>query len=267
MRAGHFPGVGRIEHLHTDSDAVLVWSGGRTEVTIHSSLESQSRTSTHRFVRHGGMVDLLPRGTTLHDVEWSGDSGSCVSVNLTGSVLEQLFASHQMGLCLDSGPRFNVTDAHVVDLVRRLFVQVTLGEPLGQAYAQSLSLTLASYVCGNYGGRMTPVEIGNGLPRIELEKLVAFVEEHLSIDLGLVELAALSGYSPDHFARLFKKSLGVSPHQFLVSRRVERAKTMLRDARHSLVEVAHACGFSSQAHFSGVFKQRTGVTPGVYRRG
>jgi AraC family transcriptional regulator len=213
------------------------------------------------------MIDLLPRGTTLHDVEWVGDESSCVSVNLDDGFLAQLFGEPANALCVDTGPRFNVTDAHVVDLVRRLFVQATLGEPLGPAYAQSLALTLGAYLCASYGRRSAPPESGNGLPRLAVEKLVAFVEDHLSLELGLVELATLTGYSPDHFARLFKKSLGVSPHQYLVSRRVERAKTMLRDARHSLAEVAHACGFSSQAHFSGVFKQHTGVTPGTYRRG
>lgn len=268
IRAGHFPGSGRMEQLHTNSDSVLVWSGGRTEVTIHSSVEGRPEgTSLHHFVRHGGMVDLLPRGTTLHDVEWSGEASSCVSVNFSEAFLRQLFEEDSPGLCLESGPRFNVTDAHIVDLVQRLFVQATFGEPLGRSYAQSLSLTLAAYVCSKYGRRAIAAEPGNGLPRLEVEKLVAFVEAQLAFDLGLVELATLTGYSPDHFARLFKKSLGVSPHQYLLSRRVERAKTMLRDAKHSLAEVAHACGFSSQAHFSAVFKQHTGVTPGVYRRG
>jgi AraC family transcriptional regulator len=59
----------------------------------------------------------------------------------------------------------------------------------------------------------------------------------------------------------------VSPHQYILARRIERAKSMLRDPRHSIVDVALACGFSSQAHLSAMFKRSTGVTPGTYRKG
>jgi AraC family transcriptional regulator len=80
-------------------------------------------------------------------------------------------------------------------------------------------------------------------------------------------LAAVMGYSPDHFARLFKRDFGITPYQYVLNRRVERAKSLLRARGLSIAEVAMTCGFSTQAHLSSAFKARVGTTPGAYRRG
>lgn len=264
MRVGSFPGSGRVEGLYTDSDAVLVWSGGTTDVDISWRMDTGER-SRNRFTRHSGMVDLLPAGTTLHEVVWTGDESSCVSVNLTKDLIERWSPGAHRGLPTQGGPRFNLPEAHIVDLVRRLLAQAMLDEPLGADYVRGLSLTLASYVFATFGaasaGSATP------LPELTSEKLVVFVEEHLAMNLGLGDLAKIAGYSPDHFARLFKRSFGMTPHHYIVHRRVERAKAMLRDPRHSLARVAAACGFSTGAHFSQVFKRQVGMTPSAYRKG
>ncbi|HEY8924353.1 MAG TPA: helix-turn-helix transcriptional regulator, partial [Polyangia bacterium] len=167
-----------------------------------------------------------------------------------------------------AGPRFAIRDPHAADLVTRLQAQVLSGNPLGAAYAQGLSLTLVSYLYATYtqkdrasGG---PPEPGQ-LPRLQCEALVVFVEDFLGRDIGLVDMAAVAGYSPDHFARLFRQTFRVSPHQYLLARRIERAKTMLRDRSVPIAMIAIACGFSSQSHLNAVFKRHTGATPGQYR--
>jgi AraC-like DNA-binding protein len=100
----------------------------------------------------------------------------------------------------------------------------------------------------------------------DMEKVVAFVEEHLSAEINLPDLARLVDYSPDHLTRLFKRSFGVSLYQYIVQRRVERSKALLLDRGQSIAEVASACGFASQSHFSSIFKAKVGITPGAYRR-
>jgi AraC-like DNA-binding protein len=104
------------------------------------------------------------------------------------------------------------------------------------------------------------------LAGLGMEKVVAFIEEHLSADIKLSDLARLVDYSPDHLARLFKMSFAMPLHQYVLRRRMERAKALLGDRGHSIAEVAHACGFASQSHFSSVFKAKLGITPGAYRR-
>ncbi|WP_147465755.1 helix-turn-helix transcriptional regulator, partial [Pseudomonas syringae] len=75
-------------------------------------------------------------------------------------------------------------------------------------------------------------------------------------------LCALSEY---HFARMFRESFGLPPHQYLLSRRIEQARQLLRSTGKPLGEIALACGFASASHFSNRFRQATGATPGEYR--
>jgi AraC family transcriptional regulator len=92
------------------------------------------------------------------------------------------------------------------------------------------------------------------------------MEGHLDRDIRLNELACEAGLSSSHFIRSFRRSTGKSPYQFLLHRRVERAKLLMRDDRVSLTEVALASGFADQHHLARVFGRVTGETPSSYRR-
>jgi AraC family transcriptional regulator len=81
-------------------------------------------------------------------------------------------------------------------------------------------------------------------------------------ELGLVELAAIAALSPPPF----KISVGKSPHRFVTEKRVQRALELLRDDDHSIAEIAHSVGFSSQSHLTMNFRRATGLTPGRFRR-
>lgn len=262
LRVGQFAAAGKLEGLVAASDALLVWSGGTTDVTVHA--RAPGGTVRHRFVRRSGMIDLLPRGIVLEDVAWQGEPSVCVSVNFDAAAIEQLLGAK--ATFEPEAPRLALDDGHAVDLAQRLEAQATAGQPWGSLYVEGLSLTLASYLYARYGIRGAPRENESALPALSSQRLLAFIEEHLGSDIGIATLAALAGYSPDHFARLFKQSFGLSPYQFILQRRVERAKALLRDRSHSIAEVAISCGFASQAHFHTTFKARTGVTPGAYRK-
>lgn len=266
MRRGDWPARGKLTDLTASCDSVLVWTGNTHEVTVHSSVGGGAAHS-NTFVRHGGMIDLMPAGTHLHEVEWRGGVATCVAVNLTSGALRDLFGDRAPRLDPEQRPRFGISDPHVVDLVGRLHDQLVLGEPLGAAYVHGLSLTLASYLFAAPELHHQSHAPGRALPRLDVEAIVAFVEEHLGGYLGLVELAKVAGYSPDHFARQFKRTFRQSPYQYILARRIERAKTLLREPRRSIADVALAAGFSSQAHLSAIFKRSTGVTPGRYRKG
>ena len=79
------------------------------------------------------------------------------------------------------------------------------------------------------------------------------------------ELADVAGLSRSHFSRAFQAATGESPQEFIIGRRISRARELLTDERHTIAEVAAAAGFSSQAHLSSAFKKRLGVTPSRYR--
>jgi len=88
------------------------------------------------------------------------------------------------------------------------------------------------------------------------------VEDEVTLD----ELAESAGLSTAHFSEMFRKSTGKSPHQFVLHRRVERAKEMLRTAEARVLDVAVACGFKMQLHFARVFRRVGGASPTEYRK-
>ncbi|WP_437618369.1 helix-turn-helix domain-containing protein [Sorangium sp. So ce1151] len=268
LRIGHVPESGRIEGLSTESDAVLVWVGGPSQVDICFVEPASGEPREHSFERLSGMMDLLPRRTRLLSIEWRGRPSVCTSVNFPEASMSALCSSPSPGLVPERGPQFGLVDAHVVDLVHRLQAQAMGQEYFGAVYVQSLSLALASYVSARYGaGARAGLALRNAsLSSSQRARIEKFVDSELSSNFGLVDLAGLVGYSPDHFSRLFKHAFQQTPHQYVLSRRVERAMTMLRDERLSIAEIALACGFANQGHLTTAFKRRTGTTPGAYRK-
>lgn len=269
LRIGHVPESGRVESLSANSDAVLVWLGGPADVTIGYRRPPTGEEAEHRFVRSSGTIDLLPRGTELLRIEWHGKASTCTSVNLPEACIRALSEAPMPGLDPARGPQFGLIDTHVVDLVHRLQAQAAGRESLGAVYVQSLSLALASYISARYG-IASPERVvtpkAASLSSTQKTQIKSFVEREIATNFSLIDLADQVGYSPDHFSRLFKQAFEQSPHQYVLSRRVEWAMNLLKDDGMSIAEVAAACGFSSQGHFTTVFKQRTGTTPGAYRR-
>jgi AraC family transcriptional regulator len=103
------------------------------------------------------------------------------------------------------------------------------------------------------------------LPLSRLRRVTEHIREHLDQDLTLAQLGAVVYMSPYHFARLFQRSTGVPPHQFVVRTRIDRAVTLLAARELSIARIARAVGFRTASHFSTVFRRVTGVTPRAYR--
>jgi AraC-like DNA-binding protein len=107
---------------------------------------------------------------------------------------------------------------------------------------------------------------GRGLPAAKLDQVLALIDERLGQSLSLRELADCARMSQFHFARKFRLSTGHSPHAFLTRRRMERAKSLLRETDLPLAQVGRRVGYQTQAHFTGVFRRHVGLTPRVFRR-
>src|SRR5581483_11556786 len=107
--------------------------------------------------------------------------------------------------------------------------------------------------------------LDGALARGRLSAVVEYVEGHLHAGPTLEDMAAVARLSPYHFARQFKTATGLPPHQYVIARRVERAKQLLQGGDLSLAEVAAHAGFSDQSQLSHHFKRLIGVTPGQFR--
>ncbi len=100
-----------------------------------------------------------------------------------------------------------------------------------------------------------------GLTHLQLQQVLDYVQTHLDRDLSLAELAETLNLSPTYFATAFKQAIEVSPHQYVIQQRVERAKLMLSKTDLAISDIALQVGFSSQSHLTQQFKRLTGMTP------
>ena len=105
-----------------------------------------------------------------------------------------------------------------------------------------------------------------GLAAWQTRRTLAHIEANLASKMEIDDLANLVALSRSHFSRAFKRSLGFSPMEYVVVRRVERAKAMISSTREPLAEVALACGFADQAHLNRRFRDVVGISPGRWRR-
>ena len=108
-------------------------------------------------------------------------------------------------------------------------------------------------------------EVGSVLPGARLRRVTDYIEAHLEEDLTLARLGAVVCMSPFHFARLFKRSTGLSPHRFVVRTRIGRARALLGAPDLSIRRISQIVGFRTVSHFTTVFRRVTGTTPRAYR--
>jgi AraC family transcriptional regulator len=145
--------------------------------------------------------------------------------------------------------------------------ELTNGGPGGCLAAESLANVLAVHLIRHLVAPRRPARGPDGaLPRGRLRTVVDYIEGHLDSGPTLAQIAAVARLSPYHFARQFKTTTGLPPHQYVIARRVERAKQFLQSGTDlSLAAVAARAGFSDQSQFSYHFKRIIGVTPGRFR--
>ena len=130
----------------------------------------------------------------------------------------------------------------------------------------SVTLALHTHLARHYGGQ--PLARNSGrLAGWQQVRVRDYMLAHLGQRLTLAELAAQAALSEYHFARMFRQSTGLAPHQYVMQRRMDRAQQMVRYTTQSLTDIALCCGFSSASHFSNRFKAVNGMTPSQLRAG
>jgi AraC family transcriptional regulator len=160
------------------------------------------------------------------------------------------------------------TDAELGALVRMLWREGRDGCPHGRLFADSLCLGLAMHVYRRFGeSRSERGEAGARLTQRQLQCIDDYIDAHLDQSIGLDDLAQAVGLSRFHFSRLFSNTLGRSPYQHVIRKRLARARHLLVSSELSVAAVALSAGFSSQAHFSALCRRELGVTPRSLREG
>lgn len=157
---------------------------------------------------------------------------------------------------------FGRQDAQLHHIAMLLLAELQTDGLMGQLYVESLIQVLVIHLLRNYSTRTQPITFENrSITHTRLQEAIEYIHAHLERELSLAEIAGVVNISPTYFANLFKRATGISPHQYVIQQRVERAKVMLMKTDLTIADIAVQVGFSSQSHLTQHFKSLIGVTP------
>jgi AraC family transcriptional regulator len=158
--------------------------------------------------------------------------------------------------------RFAFADPLGVALTRQILSELYAPE----AYVSAMVNALKAHILAGPPTQGHPAEIPTSdFSSFRLHKIMNAVLDHPEAEHSLDQMAAMAGITPSHFCRVFKKATGVSPHQYVMKARLDKAQQMLVQTDLTLAAVSEALGFTSQSHFSRAFRGYAGVTPNDYR--
>lgn len=159
-------------------------------------------------------------------------------------------------------------DDGVLELIARQAAhEVAAGEAGGRLFVDALALQANIHILRNYASitfRRPPAH--GPLSRSHARRIAEFLRDNLGRNVSLAELAAVTGFAPDAFARKFRAYFGVPPHSYVTQMRVEAAAAHLRRGALSIKEIALLTGFADQSHLTRIFRKEMGTTPADYRR-
>lgn len=159
--------------------------------------------------------------------------------------------------------RFGIYDAQMKWLGQSLLAEMQSNGLAGKLYTESLLSLLVIHLLRQHSafGQALQIDQRQFSPS-RLKQVLEYIHDHLGQNLSLADLANLANLSPSRFTRVFRQETGVSPHQYLIHARIERAKHLLRSGGEiSIGNIAHQVGFADQSHFTRHFKRIVGVTP------
>ena len=268
VRAFHEPGEleGWIDPAVPDTSLVLVTQGA---MYMEQRLLNGPWRGQH--IRQGDLF-LKPGGGGPYELRWRSLSPEPLqtlhlhlNTHLLARTAEEVADRDPARLALIGRSGFQ--DPLLTQIGLALWRELEQDTPAGKLYAQTAAQMLAVHLLRHYTSTAGEIEeVSQGLTRHQVKRVTDFMLAHLSQDLSLDVLARQIGFSPYHFARLFRQTMGESPHQFVLRQRIERAQHLLKEADVPLAHIALECGFANQSHLSLVFKRHLGLTPRAYRQ-
>jgi AraC family transcriptional regulator len=164
-------------------------------------------------------------------------------------------------------PQLGSRDTVMYGLAHALLDHVECVKERSALFIDHVALAFHAHVITAYGNAVVPDDLtSGGLSPWQLRRVLDFLSAHLSDDPTVAELACECGLSSGYFSRAFRQTTGVTPHQWLIRKRVERARQLLLGNGLGLADIALVCGFVDQSHFSRVFTKFEGDSPGRWRQ-
>ncbi|MGL4439668.1 MAG: helix-turn-helix transcriptional regulator, partial [Bosea sp. (in: a-proteobacteria)] len=272
--------------LRTPKSAISVARYKHSEESVPARVDSMSedaflaifqlRSHAPHRIREDGQTRIAPCAAqgTLHVLDlntpFSADHETNIDslhVHLPRAALDDLAADIGAAPIIDlKAPMPWTTQDVVIPQFQASIIEALAGaEAPSLLYSDHLIQIMARHIAYTYGGMRPGVLVKGGLAPWQARRAREMIASSLARQVSLDDVANACGLSSSYFARAFKASTGTTPHEWLQTCRVDRARELLRHPSHSLVEIAADCGFSDQSHFTRIFKRVTGQTPGVWR--
>jgi AraC family transcriptional regulator len=212
-----------------------------------------------------GSCVIVP-GNISQKAEWNKESGAlCLSIDpmIFAQTIYEVVDPNNVELL----PQFAIADPFIYQIGVALKAALFKHSDRSRLYSETLVKTLILHLLEHYTTNCPNLrECAAGqLPQYKLQQVIDYINDYLDRDLSLQELSNLVQMSPHYFSTLFKQSTGISPHQYVIRCRIERAKCLMGQSKLSLSEIAIQVGFVDQSHFHRHFSRLVGITPKNYR--
>lgn len=248
------PGV--IDAGASPSTAIVIHVGPSVEIACCRAGYHHQGVAVH------GDVDIVPAGVTSRWENKQKDTALLIGVH--DSCMQS--AAEERGLDpVEILNRFQIRDAQIERIGWVLKAEMESNSPSNGLFIDSLGTALAMRLLDRHSSAASTKDERVSISGRKLRLVISYIEDNLVQDLSLRELASVAGVGTSQFKKIFRESTGMPVHRYVIERRVDRARSLLRDTRLPVARVAVEAGFAHQSHLSRHMRRMIGVTPGQLR--
>jgi len=247
-----------LEHTNSFHDINVAISGSLTT-------EKVSAAGKHVLTKGGsGNLCITPAGQPV-SARWDKPLDD-MGIQLDTRFVAQTATENYFSSAFEFVEIYKKADPLIQHIGLALLAESESETPSGMLFSDSLIQTLILHLLRNYSTAAVKKEsLNGGLSGYKLRRVREFIDQNLEEDLSLSEISAVAELSQFHFARAFRKTTGLTPQQFLMQQRIERAKELLAKNDLPIVEISLRTGFKNQSHFTTLFRKFTKLTPKTWR--
>ncbi|QRY46706.1 helix-turn-helix transcriptional regulator [Mycolicibacterium boenickei] len=210
---------------------------------------------SHRTLPKIGDILVVPAGQHV-GITAQGDRAEFSQVTVPTKLLEDR----------ELAPRFSYRDPLLHQITRRVRSVADREDLIARLLRESLTDAVRLHLVDHYANIRRRPDHRVLDPAVQI-RIVEFIEDSLDADISIAALSQYAGMSTNQFTKAFVRAFNATPYQFVLTRRIDQAKSLLATTMLSMTEIGLAVGFSNPSHFATAFKQRVGVTPTAYRNG